>query len=93
MRTIIREDQPASEEQRNYIHELLRQYGRGFDHALGRMRDDLGLDIEFDPIRGLSHAQAGQVIDYLKVYNSVFRGVYYSQLPQLQPYQPEELPW
>ena len=87
MRSVIREEENATIDQHNHLYDLLHVYGWGIDHVLSRMREDSGVNIEFDPIRGLSKKQVSEAITYLRVYNSTFRGTSHNVEP-LEPYRP-----
>lgn len=72
-RTIPRGRKPASQPQVDYLATLLGVSNLPLTRVLERMREDVDVDVQHDPVRGLCAGQAFEVTDYLKKYCNAFK--------------------
>ena len=75
MQNVPRGRKPASAAQTEYLQKLLKVADMTLDRALERMREDIKVDIDHDPIRGLCAGQSHFAISYMKRYNQAFHPI------------------
>ena len=75
MKNVPRGRKPSSQAQTEYLSKLLKVAGMTLDRALERMREDVKVNVDHDPIRGLCAGQSHEVISYMKLYNQAFHPI------------------